>query len=251
MLRRSDWSETSQVALLFGREHGVVRGLAKGAKRERGAFGGGLEPLTRGDVGAIIKPSSELATLTDWSLVEVFWGTRSSSRGFLIGHYIADVIRHAVQDADPHPALWDATLASLRAIEEQERAEGALLRFQWALLGETGYRPDLTAIDEDEEALQRPNGQWAYEAQRGVVVRRTDAAQASDSWALRTETLSVLRALSRDEPGAADASSILRANRFLAACIRWSLGDSPATMARLFGSSSQFGPETRPMRSGG
>ena len=49
-IRHWDYSETSQTVGLFGRTLGCFRGLAKGARRERGSFSGGLDLLTR--VGA-------------------------------------------------------------------------------------------------------------------------------------------------------------------------------------------------------
>ena len=41
-IRRWDFSETSQTVSLLTREHGILRGLAKGAKREKGTFSGEL-----------------------------------------------------------------------------------------------------------------------------------------------------------------------------------------------------------------
>ncbi|HAC09503.1 MAG TPA: DNA repair protein RecO, partial [Phycisphaerales bacterium] len=42
-VRHWDFSETSQTVSLFLRDHGLVRGLAKGARRERGSFSGGFD----------------------------------------------------------------------------------------------------------------------------------------------------------------------------------------------------------------
>ncbi|MCH7602254.1 MAG: recombination protein O N-terminal domain-containing protein, partial [Planctomycetes bacterium] len=52
-IRRWDFSETSQTVSLFTRESGIIRGLAKGAKREKGNFSGGFDLLTLGQVVAI------------------------------------------------------------------------------------------------------------------------------------------------------------------------------------------------------
>ncbi len=237
MLRRWDWSETSQAVHLFCREHGALRGLAKGAKREKSAFSGGLEPLTRGEVGAIQKPSSELATLTDWDLTEIFPGVRASARGFLAAHYIADLIRHGVRDADPHPALWSATIDALRSIGDAAALEAALVSFQWALLGETGYCPDASALNASADALVRPDGAWVYDPERGVVISVNERVGQENFWAMRTDTAALLLALSRREPWSAGPETIERANRFLAACIRWAFGEPLATMDRLFGTS--------------
>ncbi|MEY3021187.1 MAG: hypothetical protein RIS86_383, partial [Planctomycetota bacterium] len=71
-IRQWDWSETSQTVSLFCRAHGVLRGLAKGARRERGSFSGGIDLLARGEVVAVTKPDRELQTLTAWTLLQIF-----------------------------------------------------------------------------------------------------------------------------------------------------------------------------------
>jgi len=147
VVRVWDWSETSQTVALFCRDHGMVRGLAKGAKRPKGPFCGGFELLTRGEVVAILKPSSELATLTEWDLQEVFWGPRRSLDAHYAGLYFADLIAHALTDPDPHPALWDALVAALRDLERPSARSAAALRLQWATVVETGYKPHLDAPD--------------------------------------------------------------------------------------------------------
>jgi len=116
VLRHWEFSETSQTVSLFTRGRGMLRGLAKGARRERAAFSGGFEMLTRGEVGAILKPGSDLATLTEWDLQEVYWATRRSLFAHRAGLYLIDLVRHAVTDEDPHERLWNALDGSLRRI---------------------------------------------------------------------------------------------------------------------------------------
>lgn len=229
-IRRWDWSETSQAALLFTREHGLIRGLAKGARRARGAFSGGIEPLTLGEVGAIVKPQTELATITDWDLREVFRGPRADSRAFLIAHYAADLIRACVRDADPHPALFDALVLALRGLDDAASRESALARFQWAVLAETGYAPELPA------QIRAAGAAWAYDPAAGVFVRSASATQPV--WRIRDETLRALSGLSAPPAGPArqpPRCTIDRVNRFLAACIARTLDEPPPTMTRLLG----------------
>jgi DNA repair protein RecO (recombination protein O) len=75
-IRRWDYSETSLTVSLFLRNHGVVRGMAKGAKRARGGFEGGIDLLTLGQVAAIIKPARDLATVTQWRVLDTFRALR-------------------------------------------------------------------------------------------------------------------------------------------------------------------------------
>ena len=71
-IRQWDFSETSQTVSLFGRDTGVFRGIAKGSRRPKSNFSGGLDLLTLGDVVSIIKPGRDLATITEWGLHKVW-----------------------------------------------------------------------------------------------------------------------------------------------------------------------------------
>jgi len=142
-IRHWDWSETSQTVSLFSREHGIIRGVAKGSKREKSDFSGGIELMTRGEVVASLKNSDALSTLTAWDLQETFAGTRRTLAGFYAGMALLDILQHAMQPADPHPALFDAAVSILRELSGGSEHRGAITRLLWATLSETGYRPDV------------------------------------------------------------------------------------------------------------
>src|SRR4051812_33484122 len=140
-IRQWDWSETSQTVSVFGRQQGVIRGVAKGSRRERAPFSGGLEVLTRGEVTAIVKPASDLGNITAWDLQETFPALRRGLPAFYTGMYMADLVHHSLSERDPHPGLFDRLVEGLRGLGDAAASAGAVLRFQWAVLEETGYRP--------------------------------------------------------------------------------------------------------------
>lgn len=224
VLRHWEFSETSQTVSLFTRGFGMLRGLAKGARRERSAFSGGFEVLTRGEISAIVKSGSDLATLTEWDLQEVYWAPRRSLFAHRAGLYLVDLVRHAVTDEDPHEGLWDALDSALRLLLEQRDFE-QVLRLQWALLVETGYRPRLEVDVLSGEALARGEDTYGYAARAGGLVRDPGRSGPDFIWRVRGDTIDVLRRLdesgalfSEEDPGA-PAESIERASRLLAAAL--------------------------------
>ncbi len=230
-IRRWDYSETSQTVSLFLREHGVVRGLVKGAKRPGSAFDGGLDLLTHGQVVAIVKPNRDLATVTAWRVLEMFRVLRESLAANRAGLFMADITQLLLEEHDPHPALFDALRDALRALADPSRIGAALLRFEWTALCEAGYRPELER--DAETGSELPGGPTlAFSAVAGGVVADTGAG---GRWRVRRETIELLRALARDEipqgkdPGAAD-----RAARLLAVYLRELLGREPKTMRWAF-----------------
>ena len=211
VLRQWDFSESSQTVLLFGRETGLLRGLAKGAHRDRAPFSGGFDLLTRGEVVAIPKGSTELAALIEWDLQEVFWGPRQRWRAYQAGLYIVDALRAMLIDADPHPALFDQAVTSLRALETDERLI-CVVEFQWTLLVEAGYTPRLALSNEQDEA----RAALGFDPVQGVLTPDPGPGAAGGPWRVRRETVQLLRAVERREPiSAASTMVIARAGKLL------------------------------------
>jgi DNA repair protein RecO (recombination protein O) len=233
-IRHWDFSETSQTVSLFTREHGVIRGLAKGAKREKGDFSGGIDVLTRGQIVAIVKPGRDLATLTQWSLQEMYRVIRTDLRANRAAIYMADLIHHMVREADAHPLLFDALCQALDNLAQPDRVDTALLQLQWAVLAEAGYKPELHK-DANTGQLLSTGATFAFSASAGGLV--ADNGEA-DRWRVRAETVDMLRAIERNEhelPNEPTTQKVIsRANRLLASYIRDILGSEPPAMRWAF-----------------
>jgi DNA repair protein RecO (recombination protein O) len=247
-IRQWDWSETSQTVSIFARTLGIVRAVAKGSKRERSRFSGGLEPLTRAESIVILKPGAELATMTSWDLQEVFPSLRRSLSSFYSGIYLADLVQHSLTERDPHPALFDALLRSLRLLGEPPTDRLAVLLFQWATLVETGYRPELDADILTNKPLADAPTYIFLPAMGGFTAdplpgEHGAAVPQGPSWRMRAGTLSLLRLAGSDASGeellaAAAGEAGERAPRLLAFYLREILGRDMTSIGPLFGERS-------------
>lgn len=232
-LRLWDWSETSQGASMLTREHGLVRGLAKGSKRATHPFSGGLELLTLGGVGMILKPTADLAVFTEWDLTETFPALRRDLPAHYAAMYIADAVHHLLEPRDPHPGLLDEVVRALLALGGPDTSVNAiLLRLQWALLVQCGYRPSLGDAD---------TAMTAFNPELGQLVAATGAT--SGAWRVRTATVTALRrveavveASAQDWQWATDLTddSLERGARLLAAYVRYVIDAHLPTLALVF-----------------
>lgn len=242
-IRHWDWSETSQTLTLLSRQHGLLRLLAKGSRRPNAPFSGGVELLTRGEAGIILKPSADLGLLTEWDLSETFPHLRRRLSAYVAACYGADLVQHLVLDRDPHPDLYDALLCLLRGVADDTRAPAQLLLFQHRAIASAGYAPELTVCAATSQPLPKA-ATYHYSPALGGLVR---AAQPdAQTWPVRAATVELLRAVAAmriddgpdalSDPAILDAgkATIARANRLLASIIRMTLGREPPTLRTVF-----------------
>jgi hypothetical protein len=234
-VRHWDWSETSQTVWLFTRAHGLVRALAKGSKRPNAPFSGGVELLTLGEAGVLLKPNADLHLMTEWDPREAFPHLRRTLRAHYAALHMADLVQHMVLDRDPHPELFDALVRELEALSREGHEAACVLRFQVDALRAVGLMP---VLDTDAPASAR----WlVFDPDRHRVVGQGEAG-----WRVRPDTARLIAALGRRDqagdnaPGARatgvrdDDATIQRAGRLLSTYIRHILGREPPTARLVF-----------------
>ena len=193
-MRKHDFSETSQILTLFGRDHGIARVIAKGAHRRTKAgnskFDGDIDLLDLGECLYLTKTGRDLHTLTDWKQLDGHLELRRTLPGVLLGQAIAEVLGHLLAEGDPHPPVFDRVAATLPQLAG-ERAEEQFLALLVDILDASGYLPDfdepqtpgrranlgLRQIVQTLRRLPRENGvvQRPPQLARGQMVGLTDA----------------------------------------------------------------------------
>ncbi|HSZ58249.1 MAG TPA: DNA repair protein RecO [Tepidisphaeraceae bacterium] len=198
-LRKTEYSETSQILTLLAREHGITRVIAKGAHRRTKAgaskFDGGIDLLDVGEAVFSHDLARDLPPLTEWSLREGHLALRKNLRGIYLGLYSAELVSRLIEEHDPHPQLFDRLEATLPELASSRREE-AFLAFQLDLLRESGYLAELfacvccgTAMDDRAPCY--------FSAARGGVVCRNCEHTTTDRATLDPRLLRLLQTISR------------------------------------------------------
>ncbi len=147
ILRRIEFSETSQIVAVFGRASGQLRLIAKGARRStKVRFAAGLDLLELGELAyAPAREGAELGTLAEWRQRDAFAGLRSNLLSLHAAMYAAELTGGLTEIGDPHEALFDALVELLRTLAVAGPAGPPLVAFMLLLLREVGYLPELSA----------------------------------------------------------------------------------------------------------
>lgn len=232
-LRDLDWSESSQLVVLLTAQHGKVRGLAKGSRRQSPSsiarFSGGINLLNLGQAIITTRPTTQLAAITEWDLREDHHHLRIDLRAQWSAMYAADLIGALLADEDPHPGAFEAMRLFLSASSDAAHRPAALLRLQWAVLSEAGYRPEL---DQDVAAGGALGQARAYSFDPTLGGLTTRNGLNDERWRVRRQTVDALRHIANGQPIASvDVETIARANRLLCTYARSLLDKQLPTMS--------------------
>ena len=178
-LRKTEYSETSQILTLFSRGHGITRVIAKGAHRRTKAgaskFDGGIDFLDVGDAVFSHDPARELTPLTEWKLLEGHLQLRQSLRGIYLGLYAAELVGRLIEEHDPHPEIFDRLEQTLPELATA-RHEQVFLAFQIDLLRESGYLAELFCCVSCGSVLDGRDVVYFSPGRGGIVCRNCEGA---------------------------------------------------------------------------
>ena len=150
VLKTHALGDTSRIVVVYTREHGLVKLVAKGARKAPSRFGFALEPLSLSRFVFYHKPDRDLQLLSQADSVEP-WGSRIVELTRLAHAQAAlELLDRLVWGEEPHPELYDLLAATLlRAATAPAAALPALtLSFELQTASLLGYRPRLDACVE-------------------------------------------------------------------------------------------------------
>ena len=155
LLTAKPWRESSLWLEVFSRRYGRVALLARSARTRQSELRGVLVPFV--PLSASWYGLQELKTL---HRAEWLGGWRQpQGRALFSGLYVNELVYKLTAREDPHPALYDALHEVMRTIAVEANHVAALRRFEWTLLTELGFAPDLQQ-DENGEAVIAQRRYW-------------------------------------------------------------------------------------------
>jgi DNA repair protein RecO (recombination protein O) len=147
VLKTHALGDTSRIVVVYTREHGMVRLVAKGARKTPSRFGFALEPLSRGRYIYYHKTDRDLHLL---SQAETLAATGSGLTDLTrLAHASAalELIDRLVWGEEPHAELYDLLVRALEALVAAPVAAlpATTIAFELQVASLLGYRPRLDA----------------------------------------------------------------------------------------------------------
>jgi DNA repair protein RecO (recombination protein O) len=142
ILKSYSLAEADKIVVFLTQEQGLVRGVAKGAKRLKSRFGGGLEPFSIVDLTYYQKEERELVSIRQIDLKKSFFENASNPLFFQKFAYLAELLGEFAPPHEPNERLYRMARICLEtAAENGESLESIALYFEIWLLRLGGYLP--------------------------------------------------------------------------------------------------------------
>jgi len=147
VLKTHPLGDTSLIVATYTREHGLLKLVAKAARRTPSRFGYALEPLSRSRFVIYHKPDRDLHLLSQAEVLEPTGSRLADLSRLAHGHAALELIDRLVWGEEPHQELFDLLAAALQAVAVAPVGTLAAitLAFQLQVSSLLGYRPRLDA----------------------------------------------------------------------------------------------------------
>ncbi len=143
VLRTEKIGEQDKLAVVFTRERGILRGVAKGARKFANRFGCSLEPLSLVRVHFYEKERRELVTISDCDLLESSFEAQRDPRTAATLAYFAELVEEVAPVRMGDDVLYRLMLSVLKAMREGGDPSFLARYFEAWFLRINGYLPDV------------------------------------------------------------------------------------------------------------
>lgn len=130
VVRLTRLTETSLIVHWFTDAHGLVKTVAKGARRARSPFAGQIDLFFGGEIAYIRAKNGELHTLREVAIREWREGLRTHYTSTLLAAYCCLLLESAVEPEHPEPELHDLLMRALDHLNHTPASLRALLYFE-------------------------------------------------------------------------------------------------------------------------
>lgn len=171
-LRRFDLGESSVIVSFFSRDHGRIKGVAKGAKKLKSVFSGRMEPFHSVELGYYGKEHTDLYRLRSVDIVTARVSIAEDLEKFSRACYVAELIEAGMKEHDPNVAVYDTAESAFEMLASEsdiKKLDFIVRFFDLKFLSHIGYRPMLENCVRCRGALpdSRPA---AFDTEKGGLV---------------------------------------------------------------------------------
>lgn len=141
ILKSQKWGEADRIVTVYSLGLGKLRGVARGARRQKSQFGAGLEPFVHAHLNFFEKQGDSLYRITQVDIQESFQSLREDLEQMSAAGRLVNLVAAITVEGDPSPGMFTLLIEALHALKESKDPLLWVLLYQIRILGQTGFCP--------------------------------------------------------------------------------------------------------------
>ncbi len=143
ILKTYNLSDADKIVVCLTRNRGLLRGVAKGAKRLKSKFGGSLEPFSIVQLTFVEREERELVSIQQVELLNSFFDQASDPYFLESFAYLVELVIDFAPPNEPNENLYKMAIACLATgVDKGGKLDAVSFYFEYWILRLGGYLPD-------------------------------------------------------------------------------------------------------------
>jgi DNA repair protein RecO (recombination protein O) len=189
VLRHTDWGEADRLLVVFSREAGKLRAVAKGVRKMRSRKAGHLEPFTR--VKILMARGRDFWILTQAETVDMYMPVRDDLLRTAYAGYVIELLDRFTYEEGENRSLYQLLVETLERVSGLPDPFSAVRYYEIRLLDLLGFRPELGRCVQCGAAIQ-PEDQY-FDSMYGGAVCPGCGQHSASAQPVSMQTLKFLR----------------------------------------------------------
>ncbi len=143
VLRTTPLGDQDKIVVFFCRDKGILRGVAKGARKFGNRFGSSLEPMSVVNVFYYEKEHRDLVTVSSCDLVDSYFEIQTEPKTAFLLSYVAELIEEFSPPHAKDDTLFRLLLSILKSLESRGNRDFLAAYFEAWFLIINGFLPEL------------------------------------------------------------------------------------------------------------
>jgi len=143
VLKSFDFRETSRIATFLTRDHGKVKGVLKGIRKDPRKFGSSVDQFSLNDIVYYQYRNSDIHLVSHCDMKDFFSGLRQDLERMTAASYAAELIDTLLPVEEQNLEIYELMQAFLKSLQTTADVSKLVQTFQIKILSLSGFRPHL------------------------------------------------------------------------------------------------------------
>ena len=143
VLKTFDLRETSRIAVFFTKNHGKLKGVLKGIRKDHKKFGSTIDRFTVNDIVYYYHANSDLHLVGQCDLTSFFFPIRQDIKRTMAANYVLELVNIIMPPEEANTDVYDLMINYLTSLQKEADIDKLVHIFQVKILLLSGFKPHI------------------------------------------------------------------------------------------------------------